>query len=92
MFVDVIVPVMLMESVCVLLGQGVDPVIVMVPPERVPMKLNWSPFIESVSVPFRAVPDCETAIVPIGAVSVVAPFLPSPTPDCATVAVPEKLP
>lgn len=92
MLVEVIVPVKLRESVCVLPGQGVDPVIVRLLPESVPMKLYWNPFIESVSVPLNAVPVCETAIVPTGAVSVVAPIAPRPTPNCATVAVPEKLP
>jgi|HubBroStandDraft_1064217.scaffolds.fasta_scaffold09715_3 hypothetical protein len=92
MLVEVIVPVMLRETVCVPLGQGADPVMVMAPPESVPVKLYWGPFVEVVTVPLKALPDCETAIVPTEAVRVVAPFSPSPTPDCATVVEPEELP
>jgi hypothetical protein len=90
MLVEVNVPVMLMDRVPP--PQGLEPVIVMLPPERVPLKLWLVPCIESVNVPVKVLPDSEIVIVPTGAVSVVVPSLPRPTPDCATVAVPEKVP
>jgi hypothetical protein len=91
MLVEVIVPVMLTDCVpCTL--QGADPVIVRLPPERVPVKLKLAPFIESVIVPVRLVPDWETVMLPTTAVSVVTPLVPRPWPDCSIVAVPETVP
>jgi hypothetical protein len=91
MLVEVIVPVMLTDCVpCTL--QGADPVIVRLPPERVPVKLKLTPFIESVIVPVRIVPDWETVTLPTTAVSVVTPLVPRPWPDCSIFAVPETVP
>lgn len=86
MLLEVTVPTMLVAL------QGIDPVIVKLPPERVPIKLKALCCIEFVRVPVSAVPDCETAMLPMLAAKVVAPLMPRPTPVCVTVAVPEKLP
>src|SRR5271167_2655105 len=50
------------------------------------------PFIESVIVPVRLVPDCEKEMLPTTAVSAVTPLVPRPWPDCSTFAVPETVP
>jgi hypothetical protein len=62
MALEVTVPVMLVDSVAVGL-QGVDPVIVKLPPERVPVKLkDVAILVEYVIVPANAMPVCDTAI------------------------------
>jgi hypothetical protein len=72
--------------------QGIEPVTVKLPLERVPMKLKLIGNSEFVIVPVNAVPVCDTAIWPIGAARVVAPLTFKPCPDCVRVAIPEKVP
>jgi hypothetical protein len=60
--VDVIVPVMLTDSVTFEEAQGVDPVIVIFPLESVPMYSKVIGTSEFVIVPVNDVPVCDTEI------------------------------
>jgi hypothetical protein len=73
---------MLVDSEVVFGSQGVDPVIVKLPFDSVPIKSKVMGTREFVIVPVNAVPVCDMEIWPRAAAArVVAPLAPNPCPD-----------